>query len=587
MTANKSNSGTVLIVDDTPANITVLLSYLNSEGYTALVASDGESAIEQARYARPDLILLDIIMPGIDGFETCQRLKADAKTRDIPVIFLSALSETIDKVRGFKLGAVDFVNKPFKEEELLARVHTHVTLNRLQKRLKEKNSDFRHEINQREQLENAMRLVVETTAATTDEDFFKQLVLNLVKTTGVLAAFVTEVLPGGAGQVRTKALCIGDKIHSNIEFAVVGHPCEDPIARHQICVYPRRLQSHFPGAGDLQEMQAESYIGIPYFDSENRLLGHLALIDNKPLRNVEHLVAIGKLFANRTGVELERYRTLQELLNANHQLRNTQAQLVQSEKMAALGQMVAGIAHEINTPIGVIQSMNHTLHLAATSLVSGMKSVLAKQTADDKFQRSLKIIDESTGVIGTAAERVSTMVRSLRSFAGLDEAELKAVNINEGIENTLKLLQHQFNGRIQVVKKYDAVAPIVCYPKRLNQVTFNLLLNAIEAIEGKGHVTIATNQNENHVQIIIADTGTGIAKENFSRLFDPGFTTKRVGVGSGLGLAICYQIVKEHKGEITVESEPGKGAKFTVTLPRHLEKLLASTRKGEVHLRIN
>ncbi len=164
MTANKSNSGTVLIVDDTPANIAVLFNYLNGNGYTGLVACDGSSAIEQARYARPDLILLDIIMPGMNGFETCQRLKADTKTRDLPVIFLSALSETIDKVRGFKLGAVDFVNKPFKEEELLARVHSHVTLNRLQKRLKEKNSDFRHEINQREQLENAMRLVVETTA---------------------------------------------------------------------------------------------------------------------------------------------------------------------------------------------------------------------------------------------------------------------------------------------------------------------------------------------------------------------------------------------------------------------------------------
>ncbi len=574
MAVNRTAPGTVLIVDDTPANITVLLDYLSNQGYTALVASDGESAIEQARFARPDLILLDIIMPGLDGFETCQRLKADAKTRDLPVIFLSALSETVDKVRGFKLGAVDFVNKPFKEEELLARVHTHVTLSKLQKRLKEKNSDFRHEINQRERLEQAMRLVVETTATTTDEDFFKQLVRNLVKTTGVLAAFVTEVLPGGSGRVRTKALCIGNEIHSNIEYAVVGHPCEEPISRHQICVYPRRLQSRFPNERDLQQLQAESYVGIPYFDSRNNLLGHLALIDNKPMRNVEHLVAIAKLFANRTAVELERYRTLQELMNINHQLRHTQAQLVQSEKMAALGQLVAGIAHEINTPIGVIRSMNQTLQLAITNVISGMEHIQEKQPGDEKISRSLKVIGESTAVIGTAADRVNTIVRSLRSFVGLDEADLKAVDINEGIENTLKLLHHQFNGRIQIVKQFAAVDAIVCYPKRLNQVTFNLLLNAIEAIDGKGTITISTNQDAAAAQIIIEDTGSGISKEHFNKLFDPGFTTKRVGVGTGLGLAICYQIVKEHKGEITVESEPGKGAKFTVMLPRHLEKLL-------------
>jgi two-component system NtrC family sensor kinase len=344
--------------------------------------------------------------------------------------------------------------------------------------------------------------------------------------------------------------------------------------RHQICIYPRRLQSYFPGAGDLQEMRAESYIGIPYFDSQNRLLGHLSLIDDKPMRNAEQLAAIGKLFANRTAVELERSRTLQELLNINHQLRNTQAQLVQSEKMAALGQLVAGIAHEINTPIGVIHSMNQTLQLAITNVISGMKHVPEKQPGDEKIFRSLKVIGESTEVIGAAADRVNTIVRSLRSFVGLDEADLKAVDINEGIENTLNLLQRQLNGRIQIVKKFAAAEAIVCYPKRLNQVLFNLLLNAIEAIDGKGTITISTTRDAAAAQIIIEDTGIGIPQEHLNKLFDPGFTTKRVGVGTGLGLAICYQIVKEHKGEITVESEPGKGAKFKVMLPRHLEKLL-------------
>ena len=138
MTETSQSPAVVLMVDDTPANLGVLYELLSEAGYDVLVAEDGESALERAAYARPDLILLDVMMPGIDGFEACRRLKERPDTRDIPVIFMSALSDTVDKVKGLRLGAVDYVTKPFQHEEVLARVHTHLTLQRLKRELAER-----------------------------------------------------------------------------------------------------------------------------------------------------------------------------------------------------------------------------------------------------------------------------------------------------------------------------------------------------------------------------------------------------------------------------------------------------------------
>jgi DNA-binding response OmpR family regulator len=141
--------GKILIVDDTPANIGVILSYLRDQGYKMLVAEDGESAIEQVAFVKPDLILLDIMMPGLNGFETCARLKADKETADIPVIFMSALNETVDKVKGFQLGAVDYITKPFQQEEVLARIKTHIKLVNLRKELKTTNTTLENRIRER------------------------------------------------------------------------------------------------------------------------------------------------------------------------------------------------------------------------------------------------------------------------------------------------------------------------------------------------------------------------------------------------------------------------------------------------------
>jgi len=127
-----TDKGTILIVDDVPTNLKVLFTYLGELGFNICVAENGEDALEQMPYAEPELILLDVMMPGIDGFETCRRLKANEETRDIPVIFMTALSETVDKVKGFKLGAVDYITKPIQSEEVLVRITAHLTLRRQQ-----------------------------------------------------------------------------------------------------------------------------------------------------------------------------------------------------------------------------------------------------------------------------------------------------------------------------------------------------------------------------------------------------------------------------------------------------------------------
>lgn len=149
--------GVILIVDDTPANLEVLFNLLIDYGFKILVAEDGESAIQKAEYASPDLILLDIIMPEIDGFETCRQLKAKESTRDIPVIFMTALSETVDKVKGLQVGAVDYITKPLQHEEVLARVQTHLRLRNLTKQLQEQNLQLEREIKQRQRQEEALR----------------------------------------------------------------------------------------------------------------------------------------------------------------------------------------------------------------------------------------------------------------------------------------------------------------------------------------------------------------------------------------------------------------------------------------------
>jgi two-component system NtrC family sensor kinase len=418
--------GTILVVDDNPTNIQVLFDVLSEMGYRVAIAKSGEAALQRLQSYQPDLILLDVMMPGIDGFETCQRLKADPTTQKIPVIFMTALSDAVDKVKGLSLGAVDYITKPIQHEEALARIRVHL------------------------QLHNAQRGLEQRTA---------------------------------------------------------------------------------------------------------------------------------------------------ELSQALEHLKQTQVQLVQSEKMSSLGQMVAGIAHEINNPINFIHgnlapAQEHIQDLMTffklyrqchpqphPDIQAWMEEVDLEYLEADlpKLINSLKL----------GSDRICQLVLSLRNFSRLDEAEFKAVDLHEGIDSTLLILQHRIKARpnyptIQILRNYDQLPLVECYPSQLNQVFMNLIGNAIDALEERDQlrsfeeiqsnpstITISSELLPNQaIAIRIEDNGAGFEENLCSKLFEPFFTTKPIGKGTGLGLSISYQIVVEkHRGKIFCQSNPGQGTTFVVELP--------------------
>lgn len=422
----------ILVVDDTTANLEVLSTMLVEAGYLVATAIDGERALKRVQTHPPDLILLDVQMPGIDGFETCKQLKSSPATANIPVIFMTALADTESKVTGFALGAVDYITKPFQAQELLARVHTHLQLHHITK-------------------------------------------------------------------------------------------------------------------------------------------------------NLEQIVA-------------ERTLALQTALDQLHQ---SQLQLIQSEKMSALGNLVAGVAHEINNPLCFLAGnlkpaqdyINDLLDLLdlyqvelpqpSQSLQATMKEVDLEYLRDDLP----KLLASMQGGIN----RIQHISNSLRTFSRADSDRPVLCNIHEGIDSTLMILKHrlksnEYRPEIEVIRNYGEIPDIECYAGQLNQVFMNVIVNAIDAIEevsrrrssseveaNPNQITIHTQQKDQRVQIRIQDNGVGMSEEVKQKSFDHLFTTKLVGEGTGLGLAISRQIVVEkHKGTIEVESELGKGTEFIIQIPIQL-----------------
>ena len=271
-------------------------------------------------------------------------------------------------------------------------------------------------------------------------------------------------------------------------------------------------------------------------------------------------------------------------------LKDTQIQLVEAEKMASLGQLTAGIAHEINNPINFVKSNIKPLQLDFKDLMEVIGEYEKLHTKDiseiephlkeiESLKRSLDLdflkteIGELMKGIENGAERTAEIVRGLRTFSRLDESVIKTVDIHEGIDSTLILLRSNVPENLSIVKEYNVDGTIECYPGKLNQVFMNILSNAIHAIKSKPEMTadekiiISTNQlSEHQIVIRIKDTGKGMSEETKQKIFDPFFTTKDVGEGTGLGLAIVFKIIQEHSGKIEVISEEGKGSEFIITL---------------------
>jgi two-component system NtrC family sensor kinase len=319
---------------------------------------------------------------------------------------------------------------------------------------------------------------------------------------------------------------------------------------------------------------------------ENRVLNRTReLVDAKGLleeRNQQLRRSAAEV--NRTAESVRMAH--QELQVAHDELKRAETQLVQSERLSSLGQMVAGVAHEINNPLAFVTNNVALLERDVSNLHDLIRLYQQAEGTLAQYQEELLanirsladqmdlayVLDNAPGLMTRSREglkRIQKIVKDLRDFVRLDEADLKEADLNENLRCTLTLLQCEASARhVSLVEDLVALPPVACYPAKVNQVLLSLVCNAIEATDPGGTVTVFSRQEGTHgVRLGVFDTGRGIDPSIRSRIFDPFFTTKPVGQGTGLGLAISYGIVKAHGGSIEVESEPGRGSRFTVWLP--------------------
>ncbi len=271
------------------------------------------------------------------------------------------------------------------------------------------------------------------------------------------------------------------------------------------------------------------------------------------------------------------------LKQANEELKATQSQMLQNEKMASIGQLAAGVAHEINNPMGFITSNFNSLgkylqkiaeYLNAQEQLLKTTATAEQQAAQQTLRKKLKVdylLEDSNDLIEESldgAARVQKIVLDLKSFSRVDRAEVQAADLNECLDSTISIIWNELKYKVTLEKDYADLDPLRCLPQQLNQVFMNILVNASHAIEKQGTVSIRTWQDGDNQYVSIRDNGSGIAEDDREKIFEPFFTTKEVGEGTGLGMSISYDIVKKHGGEIKLESELGVGTTFTLVFPR-------------------
>ncbi|NVO00253.1 MAG: response regulator [Geobacteraceae bacterium] len=541
------NRATILIVDDLALTRRQLWDILTEVGYQVLQADSAAKALEIASSSIPDMILLDIVMPGKDGFQACRELKTFPALAEVPVIFISALDETSSKVNGFYAGGVDYISKPYEKEEVLARVKTHLSMRQLQMSLKNSNTEMEERVHQRtaeliakhEQLSNLFKQV-------------RHAKIQWEQTMDCIDDIVMLVGADGALIRCNKALINFTGVDSyqdllGLDWLKLLASCGLDLAR-----LSNRAQELF-------HESSGRWFTVKWYNYADKNGAVIALHDMTAIKKVS-----------------------QELTKAYDELKSTHRRLVQQEKMASIGQLAAGVAHEINNPMGFISSNLETLGKYAARLRQYMsvQDEVIKGVADPESlemlaeaRKRLKIdylLDDIPALVAESndgALRVRTIVQNLKGFSRTDMAEMELADINDCMDRAVNIAWNELKYKVNLTKNYGELPTVSCYPQQLGQVFLNFLVNAAHAIDRQGEVTITTRAEKGYVSISVADTGCGIPQGNLDRIFEPFFTTKEVGTGTGLGLAISYEIIQSHGGTIDVESEVGKGTTFTVRLP--------------------
>jgi len=561
----------ILLVEDSETQALQLRHMLETNGFHVSWRSTAEAALDGLNEKLPDLVIADYHLPGMNGDELTRQMRLNVRTRAIPVIMLTQARERTVERQGLESGADAYISKSAEQELIILRI---------QALLRRRSSPIGDAKEERQSpsfgtFRRACILIV-------DESPTRRTYLeNLLAHEGYAVTPVSE--PAEAlRQVRSPdanwdcvlvnllspnfdgiELCRQLNLYRGLaplpgtdapSFAIVGLGNEeggDVLAR----AFAAGVDDIVPSTieADVMRVRVRALVRRKLMQDENWRI-------EAELREQE--LALAKARAEAASAEALA-KANSELAEANNLLKGTQAQLVQAAKMASLGELVAGIAHEINNPLAFIQAHQGTVEKL-------LAEIAAKLPPEGGLERQVQKSRDRVGAMKLGLARIQELVLNLRRFSRLDEGDFQTINVPESIETVLALLGHKLGTRIDVRRHYKAVPDLYCSPALLNQVVMNIVGNAADAIKGTGGIDIETASDETTYTIKISDTGPGIPGELRERIFEPFFTTKPVGSGTGLGLAIAYSVVQAHKGSIAVDSGLLGGASFTITIPRHI-----------------
>ena len=532
----------ILVVDDDPKMIHLVREVLDMIPCEALVAVEGEGALallqqELAKGTPVDAVLLDVMMPGEDGFRILERMKADPQLGQTPVILITGLDSIPSKTRGLQMGADDYVIKPFDPQELLARVGVVLRIRRTEQMLRRRNQELAA-------LDDINRMV--SSSLDLDEVLASALegLGRLIETDAL--ALVLNDEESQAWVVRTARAQPGVWLEGRVV------PAADAVLRG-VVTDDRSLLFREVRAGFWNEaLNSDSLdiLCVPLMKGSERIgalvvLKQTAELDEESVPLVEHLAAT-------VSVAVQNARLFQDLESFAEEVERSQNQLIQAEKMAAVGRLAASLAHEINNPLQAIQN---SLHLA---LHQGLEQEKRRQFLEMAQQEVTRLVQ---------------IVRRMLDFYRPSSAT-QPLDVNRPVEDALAIAGKRMQqARIEVVSRLSSnLPPTRGAPNQLTQVFLNIIINALEAMPNGGTLWVGTAYHAERRQIVVAfrDSGPGIAPEMREHMFEPFHTSKST--GTGLGLAISYGIVERHGGMIEVESPPGGGTTFIVRLPQHYEE---------------
>ncbi len=547
----------IVLVEDSLTARAELSQVLTRAGYRVLTAGSGEEGLRILDEVRPAALIVDGVLPGIDGGAVIRRVRLDAALRRLPCLLLTGAGAVSEELRALDSGADAFVHKGDDPEIMLAKLNA----------LLRSASDWSLESATRSLLGPKQILAVEAVDAYRDE------VASALRDEGY------DVISARSGEEAIELLAVHsvDCILLSVELPGIGghETCRrlknSPLIRDipivMLSAFEGRattLDSLSAGADDYVEKSAAFEI----LKARVRAQLRRRQVEDETRRVREQLLrgeleaaearAARELAATRAALVDELERKNRDLEAAYQALQATQAQLVQSAKMASLGQLVAGVAHEINNPLSFALSHLNTARKSLDKVESQVS------TEDENWRRAKNRLSE----IDAGLERIRDLVVKLRTFSRLDEGERKRASLRECVQSVLTILNHRFKDYVRVESKFSEREVVDCYPGPLNQAIMNLVTNALDASgEGPGSISIETQVSDTEFSIVVEDSGSGIDPAIRDRVFEPFFTTKPVGQGTGLGLSITYSIVAKHGGTLTLSEREGGGTRAVIRIP--------------------